>query len=93
MNQPDELDSTPKSTCHQDQRAMTPCPHVPVERLRPEIRCQSAGAGSGFMIGLCGSSDSFELIFGLRRRDSARPQLAWWFEQRAAQVLEQAQAV
>jgi len=57
------------------------------------IRCKSAGAGSGFMIRLCGGSDSFWLIIGLGHDDGVWPQLAGWFEQRAAQVLEQAQAV
>jgi hypothetical protein len=71
--------------------------HVGWRRSLPDgvasgIRCKSAGAGSGFMIRLCGGSDSFWLIIGLGHDDSVWPQLAGWFEQRAAQVLEQAQA-
>ncbi|MGO9082372.1 MAG: hypothetical protein ACLQDY_25645 [Streptosporangiaceae bacterium] len=42
---------------------------------------------------LCGGSDNFWLIFGLGRGDGAWPQLAGWLEQRAAQVLQEPQAV
>jgi hypothetical protein len=57
------------------------------------IRCKSTGAVPDFMIRLCGGSDSFRLIIGLGRCDGAWPQLAGWFEQRAAQVLQEPQAV
>src|SRR5262249_54903828 len=42
---------------------------------------------------LCGGSDSFWLIIGLGRCDGAWPQLTGWFEQRAAQVLQEPQAL
>jgi hypothetical protein len=45
------------------------------------------------MIRLCSGSDSFWLIIGLGRRDSGWPQLTGWFEQRAAQVLQEPQAI
>src|SRR6266487_4128455 len=45
------------------------------------------------MVRLCGGSDSFWLIIGLGRCDGAWPQLPGWFEQRAAQVLQQPQPV
>ena len=45
------------------------------------------------MVRLGGGSDSFGLIVGLVGGDGAWPQLAGWFEQRAAQVLQQPQAV
>src|SRR5262249_28806700 len=57
------------------------------------IRCKSASAGSDFMGRLCGGSDSFWLIIGLGRCDGAWPQLTGWFEQRAAQVLQEPQAI
>src|SRR6266516_3239309 len=62
-------------------------------RVASGIRCKSAGAGSGFMVRLCGGSDSFWLIIGLGRCDGAWPQLPGWFEQRAAQVLQLRQPV
>src|SRR5262245_44440634 len=62
-------------------------------RVASGIRCKSASAGSDFMGRLCGGSDSFWLIIGLGRCDGAWPQLTGWFEQRAAQVLQEPQAI
>jgi hypothetical protein len=45
------------------------------------------------MIRLCGGPDSFGLIIALGRGDGVWPHLAGWFEQRAAQVLQEPQAV
>jgi hypothetical protein len=53
------------------------------------FRCKWTGAVPASQVRLCGRSDSFGLIIGLGRRDGAWPQLAGWFEQRAAQVLQQ----
>src|SRR6266496_4177251 len=57
------------------------------------IRCKSTGAVPVWWVRLRGRCDSFGLIVGLGRRGGAWPQLAGWFEQRAAQVLEQPQPV
>ena len=57
------------------------------------IRCKSTGAVPASGVRLGGRSDSFGLIVGLGCCDSAWPQLAGRFEQRAAQVLEQPQPV
>src|SRR5215468_11572594 len=62
-------------------------------RVASGIRCKSASAGSDFMGRLCGGSGSFWLIIGLGRCDGAWPQLTGWFEQRAAQVLQEPQAI
>jgi hypothetical protein len=47
----------------------------------------------GFMIGLGDGAGSFGLIIWLGRGDGAWLELAGWFEQRAAQVLQEPQAV
>src|SRR5262249_1618786 len=64
-----------------------------VDAVASGIRCKSASAGSDFMGRLCGGSDSFWLIIGLGCCDGAWPQLTGWFEQRAAQVLQEPQAI
>src|SRR5262249_11092162 len=53
----------------------------------------NGGRGSGFLIRLGDGGDSFGAISGHGGGDCAGPQLAGRFEQRAAQVLEQPQAV
>src|SRR5690348_15219744 len=57
------------------------------------FRCKSAGVVPGFMIRLGDGADSFGAGGGLAGGDRAGPELAGWFEQRAAQVLQQPQAV
>jgi hypothetical protein len=58
-----------------------------------DSRCKSAGVVPSFMIRLGDGTDSFGTIRGRGGGDRTWPQLAGWFEQRAAQVLEQPQAV
>ena len=57
------------------------------------IRCKSAGVVPGFMIRLGDGTDSFGAAGGLAGGDGAWPELGGRFEQRAAQVLQQPQAV
>jgi hypothetical protein len=57
------------------------------------MRCKSAGVAPGFMIRLRDGADSFGGAVGLARFAGAWPELAGWFEQRMAQVLQEAQAV
>ena len=57
------------------------------------MRCKSAGVVPGFMIRLGDGADSFGGAVGLAGFAGAWPELAGWFEQRAAQVLQEAQAV
>jgi hypothetical protein len=56
-------------------------------------RCKSAGVVPGFMIRSGDGADSLGLIIWLGRGDGAWPELARWFEQRAAQVLQEPQSV
>jgi hypothetical protein len=52
------------------------------------IPCKSAGLVPRFMIRLGDDADSFGLIIWLGRNDSAWPELARWFERRAATLRE-----
>jgi hypothetical protein len=57
------------------------------EPVASEFGCKSAGVVPGFMIRLGDGADSFGLIVGLGCCGGTWPELAGWFEQRAAQVL------
>jgi hypothetical protein len=61
-------------------------------RVASDSRCKSADVVPGFMIRLGDGADSFRLL-GWGLGGGARPELAGWFEQRAAQVLQEPQAV
>ncbi len=61
--------------------------------MASDSRFKSAGVVPGFMIRLGDGADSFGADVGLAGCDGAWPQLAGWFEPRAAQVLQQPQAV
>jgi hypothetical protein len=54
------------------------------------MRCKPAGVVPGFMIRLGDGADSFGWAVGLAGCAGAWPELAGWFEQRAAQVLQEA---
>ena len=56
------------------------------------IRCKSAGVVPGFMIRLSDGADSFGGPGGLAGGRGGWPEVAGWFEQRAAQVLQEPQA-
>src|SRR5260370_17202807 len=66
---------------------------TPNHAVASGIRCKSAGVVPGFMIRLGDGADSFAGVGWLAGGDGAWPELAWWVEQGAAQVLEQPQAV
>ena len=57
------------------------------------FRCKSAGVVPGFMISLGDGTDSFAAVGGLAAGDCARAELAGRVEQRAAQVLQEPEAV
>src|SRR5438552_15858516 len=54
-----------------------------------DSRCKSAGVAPRFMIRLGDGADSSGAVGGLAGGGGAWPELAGWFEQRAAQVLQQ----
>jgi hypothetical protein len=57
------------------------------------IRCKTAGVVPGFMIRLGDGTDSLLAVGGLAGGDGAWPELAGWFQQGVAEVLEEAQAI
>jgi len=63
-----------------------------LDEVASRIRCKS-GLVPGFMIRLGDGADSFGVIGGLAGGRGAWPELARWLEQRAAQVLQEPQAV
>jgi hypothetical protein len=63
------------------------------QQVASGIRCKSAGVAPGFGFRLGDGTDSFVVVGGLAGGDGSWPELAGWFEQRAAQVLQQPQAL
>src|SRR6266705_3893205 len=62
-------------------------------RWRPDSGVKGDWRGSGFMVMLGDGTDSFRAVGGGAGGDGAWPELAGWFEQRAAQVLQEPQPV
>ena len=63
------------------------------QRVASGIRCKSAGVVPGFMIRLGDGADSFGAAGGGAGGDGVWPQLGGWFQERAAQVLQETQPV
>jgi hypothetical protein len=64
-----------------------------LKSVASDFRCKSAGAVPGFMIRLGDGADSAGAVGRLAGGGRAWAEVAGWFEQGAAQVLQEAQAV
>src|SRR5690242_10239712 len=75
-------------------------PRPPIDQLgrscwmaASDSRCKSASVVPGFMIRLGDGADGLGVAGGRGLGGGARPEVAGWFEQRAAQVLQEPQPV